>query len=340
MEIIEIVEHTLTVTAFVAVMMLAIEYVNIYVKGNWVNRLSEGRFRQYLFGIILGAIPGCLGTFVVVALYGNKRVTLGTLVATLIVSSGDESFVMLAEIPKVMVLMTLGLAALGMLAAFVTDRFLSHGPGAHSCQGFEIHEEEENCGCFDFQQIKSHWRSPSPHRAILTVALGIYLLSLASGQIGPPFLNWQWFTLVVISAFGIFVVVTVPDHFLDEHLWGHVARKHVPRIFIWTLLAIALIHGLTHFVDTKQLIADNPWVILLVAALLGLIPESGPHLVFVMLFSAGSLPLSVLVASSAVQDGHGALPLLAFSRSDFLRVKLINLGFGLTAGAVLMAFGF
>jgi hypothetical protein len=62
----------------------------------------------------------------------------------------------------------------------------------------------------------------------------------------------------------------------------------------------------------------------LVAAVVGVIPESGPHLVFVALFASGVLPFSVLLASSAVQDGQGMLPLLAEPRVDLLRVKAIS----------------
>ncbi len=94
------------------------------------------------------------------------------------------------------------------------------------------------------------------------------------------------------------------------------------------------------FFDLRSMLADNSWLVLLAAAIVGIIPESGPHLLFVNLFVQGIVPFSVLVASSVVQDGHGMLPLLAHSRGDFLRIKAVNLVFGLGAGALLMAAGF
>ena len=72
---------------------------------------------------------------------------------------------------------------------------------------------------------------------------------------------------------------------------------------------------------------------------LGLIPESGPHLVFLTFYLEGALSFSVLLASSIVQDGHGMLPLLADSRRDFLPVKGINFGVGLLIGLVGLVFG-
>jgi hypothetical protein len=130
----------------------------------------------------------------------------------------------------------------------------------------------------------------------------------------------------------------VPDHFLREHLWSHVLRQHVPRIFLWTLGALLATSVLTGSFEVASALRDSPWILLAVAALLGLVPESGPHLVFVTLFSQGAVPLSTLAASSVVQDGHGMLPLLAHSRADFLKVKGINLAFGLLAGGLLAAF--
>jgi hypothetical protein len=81
------------------------------------------------------------------------------------------------------------------------------------------------------------------------------------------------------------------------------------------------------------------WV-LLISVIIGIIPESGPHLIFVMMFAKGLIPFSVLVAGSIVQDGHGMLPLFAYSVKDALKVKLFNVVIGLTVGGALYFFGF
>jgi hypothetical protein len=74
--------------------------------------------------------------------------------------------------------------------------------------------------------------------------------------------------------------------------------------------------------------------ILIIAVLLGLIPQSGPHLIFVVLFIQGVIPFSILLASSIVQDGHGSLPLLAESKKSFVIMKIINILVGLLIGGV------
>ncbi len=72
---------------------------------------------------------------------------------------------------------------------------------------------------------------------------------------------------------------------------------------------------------------------------MAVIPESGPHLVFVMLFAEGVIPFSVLFTSSFVQDGHGILPLLSYTVKDSILIKILNLIFGLGIGMILYLIG-
>jgi len=78
---------------------------------------------------------------------------------------------------------------------------------------------------------------------------------------------------------------------------------------------------------------------LLFAALIGIVPESGPHLIFVMMYAKGIVPFSVLFTASFVQDGHGMLPLLSYSIKDSVLIKLFNLCFGITTGGILFFLG-
>ncbi len=75
-------------------------------------------------------------------------------------------------------------------------------------------------------------------------------------------------------------------------------------------------------------------------ALVSVIPESGPHLIFVMMFSQGLIPFAVLFTSSFIQDGHGLLPLLSYSVKNAILIKIANLCFGLSVGGILFAMGF
>jgi hypothetical protein len=92
---------------------------------------------------------------------------------------------------------------------------------------------------------------------------------------------------------------------------------------------------ITGFVAAIMLLIEYR-LLLVMACVIGLIPESGPHLIFVTLYAEHAAPFGVLLASSIVQDGHGKLPMLAHSRRAFLAVKGVNFLLGLAAGAVAM----
>jgi hypothetical protein len=244
---------------------------------------------------------------------------------------------MLALFPKTALLLTTLLMAVGFLAALTTDWALKNRlTHALSCEeDFHIHDEELP-GRFTLGRLRRQWRDCTPERGILSVALLIFLFALITGKIGEAEWNMIHFVLVGVSAFALFVVATVPDHFLETHLWKHVFREHLPRIFLWTFGALLVVNMLIERADLSEAFSEGKWASLVVASLVGLIPESGPHLIFVTFYAKGLVPFAVLLASSIVQDGHGMLPMLAHSRRAFLVVKGINLIVGLIVGAIVM----
>ncbi len=197
----------------------------------------------------------------------------------------------------------------------------------------ELHEEK-TCHCFSASGILSQLKQITFARTILIAMFGSFLFLLATGLIGPEAWNWKKITFMLGTSFALFAVLTMPDHFLDKHLWEHVVKKHLAKIFFWTFGALLAIHYLDAYLNISEWIQDNLFLVLLIAVLVGIIPESGPHLVFVTLFAQGSIPFSILLASSIVQDGHGTLPLLAVSGRAFIWLKLVNIAFGLLLGLV------
>jgi hypothetical protein len=340
MQVVAILNKSLMITAFVSVMMLVVEYLNVQTSGVFIRAIEGSRWRQYLLAAVLGAIPGCLGAYAVVALYAHRKVSLGALIATMIATSGDETFVMLALFPMTAVLLTLGLTAIGIGAGWISDMLIPANwiPEAGDCC-LQLHDEEE-CRCYPSGNILAQWRTPSPYRATLVVSLALFVFALATGHVGPTAWGWKRITLLLVMGLGLFISSTVPDHFLEEHLWRHVAVKHVPRVLAWTAGALAALALLNRFVDLSALVSSNPWQTLAAATGLGVLPESGPHLVFVTMFADKAIPVSILVTSSIVQDGHGMLPLLSTSKRSFFLVKLVNVIFGVIVGGTMLTLGY
>ncbi|NJK94465.1 MAG: hypothetical protein HC905_05615 [Bacteroidales bacterium] len=144
--------------------------------------------------------------------------------------------------------------------------------------------------------------------------------------------HWEEFIFFLVSIIGLGLILVVKDHFLEEHIWGHIIKKHFLKIFLWTFGALLVIHLLIDHIDLEQWMKTNVYIILVIAVLVGIIPESGPNLVFVIFYFNGTLPFSILLANSIVQDGHGALPLLAESKKSFFVMKMINMVIAFLAG--------
>jgi hypothetical protein len=338
--VVDIIKHSIMITSFVFSMMLMIEYINVQTKGSWQENLKNSRWRQYILSVILGATPGCLGAFTVVSLYSHRVVSFGALVATMIATSGDEAYVMLSLFPGKTIILTIILIVVALIIGYLTDAFAKNPQMLLDKMDhqFEIHEHEV-CDCLNKNVIIEQLKKLSLERGALLIMLSAFMIGFLMKIIGPPVWNWVKITYVISFAFGLFIVLTVPEHFLEEHLWEHIFKKHLFRIFLWTFGALYAVHMLESFMNLEQWIQSNTFTVLGIASLVGMIPESGPNLIFVTLFAKGALPFGILVANSIVQDGHGTLPLLAFSGRAFLIVKIINIAAGLLVGAMFLLAG-
>ena len=136
--------------------------------------------------------------------------------------------------------------------------------------------------------------------------------------------RWMNILFAIISLLVVYFIATTSEHIIKEHLWDHIIRKHFLSIFLWTFGALLVIEIGLHYFDIESWISDNVLWMILFAVLVGIIPESGPHMLFVTLFATGVVPFSVLLASSISQDGHASLPLLAESKKSFVKAKVIN----------------
>lgn len=332
--------HTIMVTGFVFIMMVLIEFINVQSQGFWQKHLAENTWKQYVFAGLLGALPGCLGAYTVVALFTHRLVSFGALVTTMIATSGDEAFVMFAMFPQKALLLTALILIVGILSGYLTDKFYKPQGTLKDIAHNQLPLHQEiTCKCFDKKQFLNNLRHPSIYRlliAIIIIALIIGVNQRILFGDAPP---WIHISLLVTYAFALFVTISVPNHFLEAHIWKHIIKKHLLRIFLWVFAILAAMHFLMIYIDIEAWISDNMLLVLLLAVLLGIIPESGPHLIFVTLFASGSIPFSILLASSISQDGHGMLPLLAESKKGFFGVKMINIIVAFAIGSIGLLLG-
>ncbi len=126
----------------------------------------------------------------------------------------------------------------------------------------------------------------------------------------------------------------VRGHYLKEHIWRHIIKRHIWRVFLWTFIALLVVQLGLRYWQLEGFVREHMGLVLVLSVLVGIIPESGPHLVFVMMFANGLIPFSVLLASSIAQDGHGMMPLLSYTVRDTLLIKTFNIGAALLVGGL------
>ena len=349
------------ITGMVVMMMMMIESLNISSGGRFFERLRGSKFGQIVVSALLGWIPGCMGGFASVSLFSHGMISFGALVAMMIATSGDEAFVMLTLFPGKALWISLLILVIGIVTGVLIDyagpRLGLKPYTRKACDEMHLHEEDlhehehghgdtpERKDAADGTHVKRHlltWK-----RSILFIGIALYIVALATGMLehehegmeeaehgGFNLLSEDWMNLLFALISVVMLVVTVfgSDHFVEEHLWHHIIVRHVPKIFAWTFGVLIALGFITEVFDLSEWISANTPLMILLATLIGIIPESGPHLIFVTLFAAGVIPAPVLIASCISQDGHAALPLLAESKGAFLRAKLINCVVALLVG--------
>lgn len=327
--------HTLKITAFVFVTMMLVDYIEVLTRGKMSQMIKGSYFRQYLITCALASTPGCMGAFMNVSLYIHGLLTFGAIVGSMIAASGDEAFVMLALFPKKALMLFGALFILGIISAFLVDKIaplLKIKP----CNLSELHLEKE---CKIFEGVVENFRKIRWIRFLLLVIFLIFIFDAVKGITGLEEYQGEKVLFTLLGLLAIFIIITVPNHYLEEHIWRHIFKRHVWGILLWTFFALFLVEIGLKFWNLEVLIKTHKVWILLVASLVGIVPTSGPHLIFVIMFAQGLIPFSVLMANSVIQDGHGMLPLLAYTRKDFLLIKAINFIIGLTCGLILYLLG-
>ena len=339
------------ITGMVVMMMMMIESLNITSGGRFFARLRRSKFGQIVVSALLGWIPGCMGGFASVSLFSHGMISFGALVAMLIATSGDEAFVMLTLFPGKALWISLLILSIGILTGVLID-FVGPKLGLKPytlkvCEEMHLHDEDARPAPAESPNAKK--RTLTWRRGILFAGIGLYILALATGMLehehegieepshgGFNLLSEDWMNILfaVVSLVMLVVAAIGSDHFVEEHLWHHIITRHVPKIFGWTFGVLLVLGFLTEIWDISHWISANIPLMIVLATLIGIIPESGPHLIFVTLFAAGVIPAPVLIASCISQDGHASLPLLAESKAAFIRAKAINCLMALVVGFI------
>ncbi len=340
----DVLRESTMITAFVLIIMLFIEVLNIATRGAWSKALAEKPFLQIVIATLLGTLPGCFGGFAMVSMYTHGIVHFGALMAAMISNIGDEAFVMLVQMPQDTFWLMLILFVLSMAVGCICWKLAPQRAVQPAQLHFELHQDDN----LSLADMAKDWRNNLKHltftRALLLVGVLAFIVTLLLGgfehshlpqdieahehahEHSGIMLEESYFNMVflVLAVLVLITLLIVNDHFLEHHLWGHVIKHHFLTIFCWVFVALFVIALINKQLLSIHWLNQSPWLMLLTAVLIGLIPQSGPHLIVIGLYLSGQVPFVVMMANAIVQDGHSALPLFAESKKTFVVMKLIK----------------
>ncbi|MBW1894934.1 MAG: arsenic efflux protein [Deltaproteobacteria bacterium] len=307
MALLSIFKHALMISFFVFVMMLLVDFVDTASKRRISDIFKGGRWRQYTLASFFGSTPGCMGAFMNVSLYVHGLISFGAIVGGMIATSGDEAFVMLAQFPRVALVLFGLLFIFGILFAWISDKTVKI-LGITPCEACleaqcehcesDMNNHEPAGNIFRPAHLFENFRSLSFTRFLLLLLIVSFMFLVFTGILGPATWNWKRVTFIALSLGSLFIAAVVSEHYMHYHIWDHIIKKHLFRVFLWSFGALLFVHWGLSFWSLEIFIREHMMWVLLLGALLGIIPESGPHLILVMLYAEGLIPFSVLFTSS------------------------------------------
>ena len=193
---------------------LLIEYFH-HKKGG-LNIFSGNKYKQAVFGALLGAVPQCGFSVISSDLYSKKQISLGALFAVFIATSDEAVILLFGNFQNIFIIIAL-LAIkiiyaliIGILINLIFNKKPAKAAASCSCGHNHEHEHEQgedegNCHCCSDNIYKSaitHTLSIFMFLLIINVALSLFLYFIGFDKIAAVFEN-NAFSVFFASLIGL-----------------------------------------------------------------------------------------------------------------------------------------
>lgn len=324
-----------------------------WARRRWGPRLDRAvvRYRALgpLTGALLGVTPGCGGAVVLMPLYARGTVSFGTVVAALVATMGDTSFVIIAAEPMLALQLHGMLFVTGLITGSVVDAagLAPRLRGAVRRTGTSPPPEQDIVRAPDAGRLVLYSGLPPLPRMAVPV---FWVLVGAGAVVGVPVVFQLVDPAALTGVVGVdpYIVIGVAGTLAALMIFatgrGRLSGREGPAaeaafVTVWVAVAYLgweVLTATTGF-DGSQLPLYG--VLGIVAgAVVGLVPGCGLQIVFCGLFLAGGMPLSSLAANAVSQDGDALLPLLALEHRSALLASVVTAVPALVVGGAFLAF--
>ena len=318
------------------------------------------RWAHPIIGSLLGAIPGCGGTIVVASLYKNQKISFGGLFATFISTLGEGSFVLLGASNEADVVGNLEAYATitifglitGIIFGFLADIF-----------GFRANSHNNHNNYTDDQDLKTKQNIVAEilieclaFYAIIPMAIFLApgaIMALWGGGIDAISNLTYWFSVVLTAICMIFYCFSIFIYKHHDCCYSYGTIKStilhavldvsmvVSYVFIGLFVANYMIDIVIGAEIFKAWMTSSVYVVILLAALIGLTPGCGGMIAVAVAFiTIPNFPMAALIAAAIATSGDGIFPLLAENRKDGFIVSVVGLVVALVVGYSALSLGF
>ena len=176
----EILLHALQITAWVFIMMVIIDWLDVRTRGRLPQWIADNRMKQYTVAGLLGITPGCMGSYLNVSLYMHGYLTIGAIVGGMIATTGEAALIMFALFPKTAIIIHLILIGFGIIFAITTDlivRFLKIDDKCE-CEAVVYHRNETSLAHYLKEHLWAHILKKHIWRIFLWTFLAIWFVHL------------------------------------------------------------------------------------------------------------------------------------------------------------------
>jgi len=325
----------------------------------WGGRLDELVVRHRRLAPLVAALltmpPGCGGAILVVAAYARGAVSYGAVVAALVATMGDATWVLLAAEPLLTVQLKALLLVTGALSGYAVDA-LGIAPARRARQAaprapVPVPPPQAPTPLAGSPLVAREPVGALHALGVLPVLLWLVLGAGATVSVPVTFQlldpSSLYLTLGLAgTALAVLAFVRGGCRLADDDLgearpasMAHVLRHgghEVAFVTVWVAaayLAWSLLSHTTGFDGSQLPVLGLTGVV--VGALVGLVPGCAIQIVFTGLFLAGGMPLPTLVANMVSQDGDALLPLAALEHRAALVATVLTTIPALVVGGAL-----
>ena len=341
----------LAVSVFVALSLFLIYSAQRFLGADLIGYLNEHPKVQVPIAALLGVLPGCGGAIIIVTQFVHGRLSFAALVAVLISTMGDASFLLLASEPKTAALVMAITVVVGIVFGYIIEAI--HGRDflkpTLTQQPTEAKAEETD--------------DKTPPKLLswswtLALAPGLVLGVMAAFQIeinelfGPlsAFHPATW-----LGFFGAIVCLLVWINQPPSYSWAvaHGNNETDNRLFslvinetsfvtAWVIAGFLVFELLIYFTgfDLKTLFATLGYLTIAFAILVGFVPGCGPQIIMTTLYLQGVVPLSAQLANAISNDGDALFPALALAPKASLYATLYSAAPAFLVGYLMFGMGY